>query len=76
MNPTIPPRRRGCCTSAQEIIIDTNLAAMYRVTSLIRKRLPLGPYSCLRSYGLGGGRFLMSEVPLYVPSPRLYLSRT
>jgi len=40
----------------------------YRGTSLIRKRLPLGPYSGRMPRGLGwsygGGRFLMSEVPL------------
>ena len=34
----------------------------YRGTSLIRHRLLLGPYSMVV---LGGGLFLMSEVPLY-----------
>jgi hypothetical protein len=42
----------------------------YRGTSLIRKRIPLGPYRrpMPRVLGgsLGGGRFLMSEVPLYL----------
>ena len=41
----------------------------YRGTSLIRKRTPLGPYSWTLPRFLGeswrGGRFLMSEVPLY-----------
>ena len=41
----------------------------YRGTSLIRKRLPLGPYSrpIPRAlwWSMGGGLFLMSEVPLY-----------
>jgi len=46
---------------------------MYRGTSLIRKRLLLGPYSktmprVLRWSG-GGRRFLMSEVPLHA-TPR------
>jgi hypothetical protein len=41
---------------------------LYRGTSLIRNRSPLGPYS--RTIPrvivvLGGGQFLMSEVPLY-----------
>ena len=38
-----------------------------QVTSLIRKRLPLGPYSSPMPRGLGlswGGGVLMSEVPL------------
>ena len=33
-------------------------------TSLIRKRTPLGPYRRPMPRVLGGGRFLMSEVPL------------
>ena len=41
----------------------------YRGTSLIRNRHPVGPYSMTMPRGLGwsygGGRFLMSEVPLY-----------
>ena len=41
----------------------------YRGTSLIRKRLPLGPYRRPTPRVLwgsqGGGRFLMGEVPLY-----------
>jgi len=41
----------------------------YRVTSLIRKRTPLGPYRRPVPRALwwswGGWRFLMSEVPLY-----------
>ena len=41
----------------------------YRVTSLIRKRTPLAPYSKTMPRALwkpqGGGLFLMSEVPLY-----------
>ena len=42
-----------------------NLDTRYRGTSRIRNNAPLGPYS--RPYGgrRGGGRFLMSEVPLY-----------
>ena len=43
----------------------------YRGTSLIRKRTPLGPYRrpIPRVLGgsKGGGRFLMSEPPLYPP---------
>ena len=42
---------------------------LYRGTSLIRKRLALGPYSSPMPRALwwseGGRRFLMSEVPLY-----------
>ncbi|KAJ1475979.1 hypothetical protein T484DRAFT_1966882, partial [Baffinella frigidus] len=43
----------------------------YRGTSLIRHQLPFGPYSRPMPRALwwslgGGGRFLMSEVPLYV----------
>ena len=41
----------------------------YRVTSLARKRTPLGPYRRPMPRVLGGswgdGRFLMGEVPLY-----------
>ena len=41
----------------------------YRGTSLIRNCLPLGPYSRAMPralwWFLGGGAFLMSEVPLY-----------
>ena len=41
---------------------------LYRGTSLIRNRRPLGPYSRTMPRALrgskGGGRFLMSEVPL------------
>ena len=44
----------------------------YRGTSLIRKRTPLGPYRRLMPRVLGGswggGRFLMSEVPMYTLS--------
>jgi len=36
----------------------------YRGTSLIRNRAPLGPYSRTMPRAIGGGRFLMSEVPL------------
>ena len=40
-----------------------------RSTSLVRKRTPLGPYRRLMPRVLGGleggGRFLMSEVPLH-----------
>ena len=42
---------------------------IYGATSLIRKRLPLGPYSsiCLGSYGgpKGGGSFLWAKHPCY-----------
>ena len=45
----------------------------YRGTSLIRKRTPLGPYSrpTPRVLGgsLGGGRFIMGEVPLSIQIP-------
>ena len=45
------------------------LSANHRVTSLIRNRPPLGPYSRDMPgplwWSWGGGRFLMSEVPLY-----------
>jgi len=37
---------------------------VYKGTSLIRKRTFLGPYSRPKPVVLGGGRFLMSEVPL------------
>ena len=47
------------------------LDSPYMGTSLIRKRPPLGPYSRSRVV-LGGGRFLMSEVPLYRRLGRLY----
>ena len=43
--------------------------ALYRNTSSIRNRLPIGPYSSAtpRVLGIsgGGGRFLLGEVPLY-----------
>ena len=43
--------------------------ALFRVTSLIRKRHPAGPFSRTLPRALwgsqGGGRFLTSEVPLY-----------
>jgi len=46
----------------------------YRGTSLIRNRSPLGPYSSHMHRDLwwsyGGGRFLMSEVPLYPKADR------
>ena len=46
-------------------------ASPYRGTSLIRKRAPLGHYSRTMPRALwwsqGGGRFLMSEVPMYRP---------
>ena len=38
---------------------------VHRVTPLIRKRLPLGRYYLELYGGPRGGRFLMSEVPLY-----------
>ena len=45
---------------------------IYRGTSLIRKRTPLGPYLRPMPRVLGGsywgGRFLMGEVPLYKTS--------
>jgi len=37
----------------------------YKGTLLIRSRSPLGPYSRAIPRALGGGRFVMSEVPLY-----------
>ena len=41
----------------------------YRGTSLVRNRNPLGPHTSSRPGALrkfwGGGRFLVSEVPLY-----------
>ena len=44
----------------------------YRGTSLTRKRTPLGSYRSpmpkVLGGSLGGGHFLMGEVPLYVPS--------
>ena len=47
---------------------------MYRGTSLNKERLLLGPYSRTMSKAIwrscGGGRFLMSEVPLYVSVKR------
>ena len=49
--------------------LSIGLRFFYRGTSLIRKRLLLGPAAglCLRHYGgpRGGGLFHMSEVPLY-----------
>jgi hypothetical protein len=48
--------------SAQRLMV-------YRVTSLIRNRRSLGPYSRTMPRALwgsqGGGRFVMIEVPLY-----------
>jgi len=45
------------------------LTELYRGTSLIRNNFPLGPYSRPMSWvlwwSLGGGLFLMNEVPLY-----------
>ena len=45
------------------------LLAVYRGTSLVRKRTPLGPYRRPIPKVLGGsegdGRFLMGEVTLY-----------
>jgi len=42
---------------------------LYRGTLLIRKRTPLGPYRRpmprVLGWSLGGGRFLIREVPLY-----------
>jgi len=53
----------GCICSSQKVTV-------YRGTSLIRKRPPLGPYSSRMPRGLGwscgGGRLLMSKVTLYV----------
>ena len=47
----------------------------YRGTSLIRNSAPLGPYSRTMPRALwwsyGGGRFLMSEVPLYRASAQI-----
>ena len=43
------------------------VACGYRGTSLIRKRPLLGPYGrTMPVVVLGGGRFLMSEVPLHI----------
>jgi len=46
---------------------------VYRGTSLIINRTPLGPYSTMMLRALwwprGGGQFLMSEVPLYTEEP-------
>ena len=46
------------------------IATRYRGTSIIKKRLPVGPYRCPMPRALwwsyGGGRFLISEVPLYL----------
>ena len=39
----------------------------YRGTSLIRNNPPAGPYSWpMHMVVIGGGRFLMNEVPLYL----------
>ena len=47
---------------------------LYRSTSLIRKahppRITLGPYAQAYCRVLGGGRFLMSEAPIYTPGQR------
>ena len=52
--------------------------ALYRGTSIMRTPPPLGPYCRPMPRALwwlqGGGLFLMSEVPLYAPPPRLCLS--
>ena len=49
--------------------ITTKLPTMYRGTSLIRNRLPPGPYSgpmpMNRQWLQGGGCFLMSVVPMF-----------
>ena len=51
----------------------TCLFLRYRGTSLIRKRLPVATYSrpvhSVIGGSYGGGRFLLSEVPLYVLVP-------
>ena len=53
----------------------SSVSSEYRGTSLARKRTPLGPYSRtmprLLWWCCGGGRFLMSEVPLFAPPPFL-----
>ena len=49
---------------------------LYRVTSLIRNRAPLGPYISPMPrdlwWFLGMGVFLMSEVPMYFEAQELY----
>ena len=51
--------------------IDTYTDSMYRGTLLIRRRLPVEPYSVPEPRALwwssgGGGQLLMGEVPLYM----------
>ena len=57
----VHPRQIG----TQGYLAHKNTPSEYRDTSLIRKRTPLGTYSRLLPRVLGGGSFLMSEVPLY-----------
>ena len=53
-------------------------SSLYRVTSLIRNRPTLAPYSRFVARALwwswGGGRFLMSEVPLSTRTRELSLA--
>ena len=63
------------CMVIEDSIRFLPAAGTYRDTSLIRNRVPSGPYSrTLPSAlwkSLGGGQVLMSEVPLYSsPRPR------
>ena len=50
-----------------------NNLCRYRGTSLMRKRIPLGPFRRpvprVLCGSQGGGRFLMGEVPLYTHGP-------
>jgi len=57
---------RGCLDAGMPI--ENLIAVSYRGTSLLRNRPPLGTYSSIGPSGgpRGGGRFLMSEVPLYM----------
>ena len=60
----------GHAMGRKERIAQLDGQTRYRDTSLISKHIPLGPYGrSIYAYGptvlLGGGRLIMSEVPLY-----------
>ena len=51
---------------SRKSVIRNWLYTACRVTSHIRNRHPVGPYSSSNGAPRGGGRFLMCEVPLFV----------
>ena len=66
----LPHEREKCVYYGSDPLRGRSQRTLYRGTSLIRNSLPLGPFSRTLPRALwwswGGGRFLMSEVPLYM----------